>query len=402
MRWLTIAAALVLVATACSNDGSEAATTSSLPATTTTTTRPTTTTTTTTLVTRPIPIQPLPDPQPPQPGQPVPAGTVGALIVAEGGAEVAPAPAGAATVVAHQGLVFPVTGHRDGWFQVVTQCNDEAWMPTAKAEFIPAGGGASVGAGLDFSDAIIVLDPGHGGPNIGAVGPVLELEEKEVNLDIARRARDLLNDSHTVDWESGVLYAGDAIPPAAQVWVTRQEGPPGADIETGLEFRTALANNLNAHALVSIHNNASPEGPSAASGAEVYYRNLDGESQRLAGLMLEELRRSFAAFDVPWVANSDAGAKYRLREDGREVYGILRRAEVPAIIAEGAFISTPEEEALLATPQFRQAYAEAVYRALVRFITTDDPGSGFVATEPFTGNPGSGAPQSTCAIPAQP
>ena len=396
-----MAAALVLVATACSNDGSEAATTSSVPA-TTTTTRPTTTTTTTTLVARPIPIQPLADPLPPQPGQPAPEGTLGALIVAKGGAEVAAAPAGAADVVAYQGLVFPVTGRSDGWFQVVTQCNDEAWIPTAEAEFIAAGDGGSVGAGFNFSDAIIVLDPGHGGPNIGAVGPVLELEEKEVNLDIARRARDLLNDSHTVDWDTGVLYAGDAIPPAAQVWLTRQEGPPGADIETGLEFRTALANNLNAHALVSIHNNASPEGPSAASGAEVYYRNLDDESQRLAGLMLEELRRSFAVFDVTWVANFDAGAKYRLREDGREVYGILRQAEVPAIIAEGAFISSPKEEALLATPQFRQAYAEAVYRALVRFITTDDPGSGFVDTEPFTGNPGSGAPQSTCEIPAQP
>jgi N-acetylmuramoyl-L-alanine amidase len=45
---------------------------------------------------------------------------------------------------------------------------------------------------------------------------------------------------------------------------------------------------------------------------------------------------------------------------------------VPAVIVEGAYISNPSEEALIITDSFRQAYAEGVYRALVRFVTTDD------------------------------
>ena len=72
------------------------------------------------------------------------------------------------------------------------------------------------------------------------------------------------------------------------------------------------------------------------------------------------------------------------------------------MIAEGAFISNPDEEALLRTTEFRQAYADAVYRALVRFITTSDTGSGFTEPYPRTVPAGSGAPAGGCEVPAQP
>ncbi|HJR90992.1 MAG TPA: N-acetylmuramoyl-L-alanine amidase, partial [Acidimicrobiia bacterium] len=53
-------------------------------------------------------------------------------------------------------------------------------------------------------------------------------------------------------------------------------------------------------------------------------------------------------------------------------YTLLAISEVPAAIIEGAYISNPSEEALIMTDAFRQAYAEGVYRALVRFVVTDD------------------------------
>ena len=75
-------------------------------------------------------------------------------------------------------------------------------------------------------------------------------------------------------------------------------------------------------------------------------------------------------------------------ETGDDYYGLLRRATMPSVIVEGVYISEPEEEALLATPEFRQAYAEAVYRGVVRFLTTDEPGSGINRPEVFYDNAG--------------
>ncbi len=292
---------------------------------------------------------------------------------------------------------------RDGrWFLLRTMCDTLLWADGSQLEFIPAADPVGPGHGTLFSDAVVVLDPGHGGVNHGAQGPN-GLREEAVNLDIARRARDLLQEPHLVDWATGIIYPGRDIPAAGRVWVTRTEGPPEADYEAGLLFRAALAGTAGATALVSIHNNAAPDGPSEGPGSETFYMYRDADSRRLAGLLLEEMRSSFAGFDVPWVGDLDAGAKYRLREDGEtDYYGILRRARVPTVIAEGAFISSEPEAALLATPAFRQAYAEAIYRALVRFVTTNDPGSGFTTPYPRTTPAGSGDARPTCRVPTQP
>lgn len=368
---------------------------------TTTTSHPTTTTTPAPTPTT-IPTHPARDPAPPIGDRVQPRVVRGAAVIAAGGAPLAREPDDEPYVIAHEGIVFPVTDRRGAWLQLLDHCNDPGWVPYEYVAFTPArSGGLAPGEGLRFSDAVFVIDPGHGGPNIGAVGPA-GLLEKEVNLDIARRLRDLLHASHTINWETREVLLGSDIPPARQVWVTRQEGPPGADIEAGLTFRTTLADSLRAHALVSIHNNAAPDGPSDGPGSEVYHGIDDPPSKRLSGLIVEEMRSEFGRFEADWVSDDDAGAKSRIRENGVDVYGIIRESEVPAVIAEGVYLSNESEEALLNTPEFRQAYADAVYRALVRFVTTTDPGSGFIETEPFTGRLSSGAPVPECTVPAQP
>ena len=410
MRLTVIAMTFALFAAACSSGtaSSGPASTSGLP--TTSILLPpltvTTTTTTTTLPPTPttLPGFPQPDPAPPLAGQVLVLGNTGAAVVARGGADLFGEIGGEALMRAHEGLVFPVTaraGEGGNFLEVLTPCNDFNWVRASEVFFSPATREQSIGAGFDFANAVIVLDPGHGGPNFGATGPSGQ-REKDVNLDIARRARDIFATSHTINWVTGEVLDGSAIPAAAQVWVTRSEGPGGADIESGLTFRTSLANSLNAHALISIHNNASPDGPYDGPGSEVYHQYLDDESKRLAGLLVEEMRRGFAPFDADWVGALDAGAKFRVRENGDEVYGILKRSEVPAVIAEGVYLSNPSEDALLGTPEFRQAYADAIYRALVRFITTDHAGSGFTEPPPYTATPSSGGPRSTCQVPAQP
>jgi N-acetylmuramoyl-L-alanine amidase len=153
---------------------------------------------------------------------------------------------------------------------------------------------------------------------------------------------------------------------------------------------------------VSIHHNAEPDGPRDGPGSETYYQIKSAESKRLAGLVYEEIVKALSAYQAAWVADRDAGAKYRLNDSGVDYYGILRRsaeAGVVASLAELAFISNPTEEALLRRDDVRQAEAKAVSRALVRFLRTDDPGSGFTIPYPRTEPAGPGGGTTGCIDP---
>ncbi len=104
---------------------------------------------------------------------------------------------------------------------------------------------------------------------------------------------------------------------------------------------------------------------------------------------------------MTWAADRDAGAKYRPSSEGGDYYGILRRtAGVPAVLSEAAFISNGPEERLLADPAFQRAEARALTEAIVRFVTTDDPGSGFVEPYPRTQPAGPGGGSDGCVDPA--
>jgi N-acetylmuramoyl-L-alanine amidase len=187
--------------------------------------------------------------------------------------------------------------------------------------------------------------------------------------------------------------------------MTRTEGPAGADYEAGLYFRAQLANLAGAHALVSIHNNAGSTLRLDSPGTETYYQSQLEPSRRFGALVYEELFRGMETFEANWVGGTQLGAKSRVRADDpdRQLYGILRMTEMPAVIAEGLYLSNRSEEALLNTPEVRQAYAESVYRALVRFLTTDDdPRELSFDPEVWAGFPGSGAARPECVIPAQP
>ncbi|MEQ1788620.1 MAG: N-acetylmuramoyl-L-alanine amidase, partial [Acidimicrobiales bacterium] len=214
----------------------------------------------------------------------------------------------------------------------------------------PCGAEVTV-AGQALTGAHVVLDPGHGGDEPGAVGPGGTIE-KAVNLAVAQEA-------------ARRLEARGAI-----VVLTRT-----SDYRITLASRAAIATTLQPQLFISIHHNAAPDGPRDGPGAETYFQISSPGSKRAAGLVYEELVAAFRAYDVAWVADRDAGAKYRPRSDGGDYYGILRRsAGVPAVLAEAAFISNPPEEALLADPAFQAVEAQAIVDAVVRYVGTADPG----------------------------
>ena len=74
---------------------------------------------------------------------------------------------------------------------------------------------------------------------------------------------------------------------------------------------------------------------------------------------------------------------------------------MPAVIVEGVYISEPEEEALLATEAFRQAYADGVYRGVIRFLTTPDAGAAANNPEYFHDDAGT-VSGNVCELPEQP
>ncbi len=331
------------------------------------------------------------------------------VTVAVGGADIAAEPGGMPFVRAREGLVLAGRGlSADGaWVRVFHMCDGQAWVRATEIAATPHAPDATVGAGFDFGDAVIIVDPGHGGPaNTGAVGPG-GLAEKGINVEIGARLRALLAESHRIDWQTGQILRGGDIPAAAVVVVTRSGLGELADYEAGLDFRAAVAGAANAHAMVSIHNNAGWEVPTVIPGVDVYYQSqapVTTESRRLGTLIVEELRRGFVAFEADWVGANELGAKSRIspRDGVSQYYGVLKASVVPTVIVEGAYISNPGEAELLQTPEFQHAYAAAVYRALVRFITTDEPGDAPSSDpEVWDGFAGRGGARPECEIPPQ-
>ena len=195
---------------------------------------------------------------------------------------------------------------------------------------------------------VILLDPGHGGGETGAVSPFNGVPEKTINLDVALRLQALLEAQG-----ARVLLTrsadGRALPPAQE-----RALPAGERLRLDLAYRSFLANSQGVDLFVSVHSNANPE--PGHHGTEVYYsadnRNAGG-SLALAGLVQAQLLRA--------LGRHDGGVK-------ADIFCVTRFTEAPAVLAELAYLNDPEESALLASPAFRQKAAEALAAAAAQFF----------------------------------
>jgi N-acetylmuramoyl-L-alanine amidase len=172
---------------------------------------------------------------------------------------------------------------------------------------------------------VVALDAGHGGRDPGAIGPT-GLREAEVVLDIAQRVRDLLS-------QDGV-----------HVLMIRD-----SDATVELDDRTRLAREGGATAYVSIHTNASTR--AAVNGTETYY--LTPQSLALAQMIQDELG---AVLGIPSRGIRTAN------------FIVLRDNDAPSVLVEAAYISHADDEARLRDQGFRQEVAEAIHRAIMRFL----------------------------------
>lgn len=180
----------------------------------------------------------------------------------------------------------------------------------------------------------IAVDAGH--PPAGSTGPT-GLYEAVATLPISLRLKRLLEGQ------------------GASVVMTRTS--PGA---LGLAERPAIARRANAHALVSIHLNALPDGvnPFTAHGTGTYYFNPSSEP----------LARQVQAGMVRRMGLRDLGINY-------DNLAVIRPTWMPSVLCEGAFIMLPEQEALLRTEEFQEAYAQGVADGLVAYFAERGKGS---------------------------
>ncbi|WP_147805288.1 N-acetylmuramoyl-L-alanine amidase [Alkalicoccus halolimnae] len=177
-------------------------------------------------------------------------------------------------------------------------------------------------------DKTIVVDPGHGGRDPGAVAN--GLYEKEVVLDVSLRL------------EEELRKAG------ANVIMTRR-----SDWYPSLSGRVTQANNARADIFVSVHTNAAV--PTQASGSETFYdlRTWGGDSYKLADDLQTEM--------IDKLDTVDRGVK----ENG---FYVIRNTNMPSALVELGFKTNAQEAERMKTDQFREDSADALYEGIETFF----------------------------------
>ena len=229
-------------------------------------------------------------------------------------------------------------------------------LPDGYRVLTPCGNEAVVADGERIRSTQILIDPGHGGSEVAAVGPN-GLGEKNLNLDVAERTAGALR---------SLGYS---------VELTRTR-----DIRIPIAVRAGLANALEPDLFLSLHHNGGALARSSVPGTQVYYQHDDDESRRLAGILYEEMFAAALEFPTAWVGNALDGVSTRLNDRGTDFYGIHRRTpEVTSIITEFLWLSNGAEAALLARDDVREAEAKAIATGIDRWYRTEHAGSGYLS-----------------------
>jgi len=216
----------------------------------------------------------------------------------------------------------------------------------------------------------IVIDPGHGGKDVGALGPA-GTQEKDATLTLCRK-----------------LATSLAAKTGARVVLTRED-----DSVVSLDQRTAIANQYKADLFLSVHMNAAVV--KGARGSETYFLSLEA-SDELAKKAAETENASskttpnasssdlkLILWDLAQQTYLNESSKFAtdVQEEMNAIAGIQNRgvkqapfkvlvgATMPAALVEVAFISNPDEEAKLKDDAFLATVVDALTKAVVRYKT---------------------------------
>lgn len=185
-----------------------------------------------------------------------------------------------------------------------------------------------------YREILIIIDPGHGGSDPGAISPILNMKESEIVLDISLRLNKLLT-------EEGF-----------RTYMTRVDNL-NKDFKLDLQDRVDAANALQADLFISVHANSFMS--NSISGIETFYSPKDMDGKKLAQVI-----QSTLIDDLKMV---DRGAK-------PTSYFVLEHTIMPAALIETGFLSNSSDEAKLATNSYREQVAESTYKAIIEYFET--------------------------------
>ncbi len=220
---------------------------------------------------------------------------------------------------------------------------------------------------------IIVIDPGHGGDDPGAVG-MLKTQEKNVVLDISRKLRDILNG------EEGY-----------RAFLTRD-----GDYYVPFKKRLKIAREYGADLFLSVHADAFRQ--RGARGSSVYCLSLRGASSEAAKLLARNENMADIIGGSPNGENSDESdpiilnmfqtntinssktfgscvlrhldrvTQVKFRKVQEAPFIVLKLPDVPSLLVETAYISNPNEEKLLRSSRFQTEIAKAIAASVTEFL----------------------------------
>lgn len=195
---------------------------------------------------------------------------------------------------------------------------------------------------------IVVIDPGHGGDNLGTKSVATTKFEKNYTLDWAKRLKPLLEQR---GWK---------------VALTRT-----ADTSLGLQDRVSFANRLKPDLFLSLHFNSAV---SSQAGLETYCLTPVGMPSNLTRDFKDDPAEAFVnnhydRANVQYAARLHRSLMTAANLNDRGVrrarfMTVLRGQNCPAVLIEGGYLSNPAEAHRVADPAFLQKLAEAVARAL--------------------------------------
>jgi N-acetylmuramoyl-L-alanine amidase len=190
----------------------------------------------------------------------------------------------------------------------------------------------------------VILDPGHGGEDPGAVSDYSGLKEKDANLDISLRVKELLE-------EEGY-----------KVFMTREEDKLEYDLQTtnivkkrlqDLTRRKKMIDDSGADIAVSIHLNKFPK--TQYYGAQTFFPPNCLESKKLAESIQKSLRE---------IVDPENKREALLKE---EPVIIFRDLKTPTVMVECGFLSNKEEEKKLQTDEYRDKIAYAIKEGIASY-----------------------------------
>mgnify|MGYP005878484731 FL=1 len=206
--------------------------------------------------------------------------------------------------------------------------------PEKKPEKAPTKSDYKTSGGL--KGKVIVIDPGHGGSDPGAIGAA-GTREKDITLAISKRVKEYLEDE------------------GAKVYMTRTTdvdvyGPNASDRDE-LQARVDVGERNNADVFLSLHINSSVN--KDIGGFSTYYYPKTNNDLRLAQNVQKKLADNFGVDDL--------GVR-------QANFYVVKRISMPAILVEMCFISNPKEEKLMAGSWFQKKTARLIVEGVEQYF----------------------------------